>query len=234
MGGLWVDYNLMSTIPGLFVIGEANFSDHGANRLGASALMQGLADGYFIIPYAVSDYLATTKLDPVSTEDHSFQQIEAEIATRVKHLLGINGKRTVDSIHQELGKLMWDNCGLVRNEQGLRSALIKILEIRDEFWHHLRILGSDDQLNQTLEKAGRVADFLELAELMCLDALERKESCGCHFREEFQTPNGEAQRDDEDFCNVFAWEYAGNQNEPLLHKERLKFEYVPLTQRSYK
>lgn len=234
MGGLWVDYNLMSTIPGLFVIGEANFSDHGANRLGASALMQGLADGYFIIPYTISDYLATTKLDHVSTEDHSFQQIEAEIATRVKHLLGINGKRTVDSIHQELGKLMWDHCGLVRNERGLRSALTKIPEIRDEFWHNLRILGSDDQLNQALEKAGRVADFLELAELMCLDALERKESCGCHFREEFQTPDGEAQRDDKHFCNVFAWEYAGNQNEPLLHKEWLEFEYVPLTQRSYK
>jgi succinate dehydrogenase / fumarate reductase flavoprotein subunit len=234
MGGLWVDYNLMSTIPGLFVIGEANFSDHGANRLGASALMQGLADGYFIIPYTVSDYLATTKLDQLSTEDPSFQQIEAEIATQVKHLLGINGKRTVDSIHQELGKLMWDHCGLVRNERGIRSALIKIPEIRDEFWHNLRILGSDDQLNQALEKAGRVADFLELAELMCLDALERKESCGCHFREEFQTPQGEAQRDDDHFCNVFAWEYDGNQNEPLLHKERLKFEYVPLTQRSYK
>ena len=234
MGGLWVDYNLMSTIPGLFVIGEANFSDHGANRLGASALMQGLADGYFIIPYTVSDYLATTKLDQLSTGDPSFQQIEAEIATQVKHLLGINGKRTVDSIHQELGKLMWDHCGLVRNERGIRSALTKIPEIRDEFWHNLRILGSDDQLNQALEKAGRVADFLELAELMCLDALERKESCGCHFREEFQTPQGEAQRDDDHFCNVFAWEYDGNQNEPLLHKERLKFEYVPLTQRSYK
>ena len=234
MGGLWVDYNLMSTIPGLFVIGEANFSDHGANRLGASALMQGLADGYFIIPYTVSDYLATTKLDQLSTEDPSFQQIEAEIATQVKHLLGINGKRTVDSIHQDLGKLMWDHCSLVRNERGIRSALTKIPEIRDEFWHNLRILGSDDQLNQALEKAGRVADFLELAELMCLDALERKESCGCHFREEFQTPQGEAQRDDDHFCNVFAWEYDGNQNEPLLHKERLKFEYVPLTQRSYK
>jgi succinate dehydrogenase / fumarate reductase flavoprotein subunit len=234
MGGLWVDYNLMSTIPGLFVIGEANFSDHGANRLGASALMQGLADGYFIIPYTVSDYLATTKLDQVSSEHHSFQEIEAEIATSVKHLLGINGKRTVDSIHQELGKLMWDNCGLVRNEQGLRATLTKIPEIRDEFWHNLRILGSEDQFNQTLEKGGRVADFLELAELMCLDAVERKESCGCHFREEFQTPDGEAQRNDENFSNVFAWEYAGNQNEPLLHKEGLKFEYVPLTQRSYK
>lgn len=194
----------------------------------------GLADGYFIIPYTVSDYLATTKLDQLSTEDPSFQQIEAEIATRVKHLLGINGKRTVDSIHQELGKLMWDHCGLVRNDRGLRTALTKIPEIRDEFWHNLRILGSDDQLNQSLEKAGRVADFLELAELMCLDALERKESCGCHFREEFQTLDGEAQRDDKHFCNVFAWEYAGNQNEPLLHKEWLEFEYVPLTQRSYK
>jgi succinate dehydrogenase / fumarate reductase flavoprotein subunit len=234
MGGLWVDYNLMSTITGLFVTGEANFSDHGANRLGASALMQGLADGYFILPYTLSDYLARTKLDQVSTQHPSFQQSEGEIATRVNHFLGIKGKRTVDSIHQELGKLLWDHCGLVRNQQGLRLALSKIPEIRAEFWHNIKVLGSDDEINQALEKAGRVADFLELAELMCLDALEREESCGCHFREEFQTPDGEAQRDDEHFCNVSAWEYAGERLPPVLHKEKLAFEYVPPTQRSYK
>lgn len=234
MGGLWVDYNLMSTIKGLFVIGEANYSDHGANRLGASALMQGLADGYFIIPYTVSDYLATTKLEDVSPQHPNFHTIEVEIATLVKRLLGINGKRTVDSIHQELGKLLWDHCGLARNERGLKIALAKIPEMRDEFWHNLRIVGRGDALNQALEKAGRVADFFELAELTCLDALERAESCGCHFREEFQTSDGEARRDDEHFCNVFAWEYTGDQGRPLLHTERLKFEYVPLTQRSYK
>lgn len=234
MGGLWVDYNLMSTIEGLFVIGEANFSDHGANRLGASALMQALADGYFIIPYTLSNYLATTKLEQVSTEHSGFQQVEVEIATRVKKLLGIKGKRTVDSIHQELGKLMWDHCGLVRSERGLNHALAKISEIREEFRTNIKVLGGDDELNQALEKAGRVADFLELAELMCLDALERSESCGCHFREEFQTRDGEAQRDDEHFCNVSAWQYEGQGQTPLLHKERLQFEYVSLTQRSYK
>ena len=234
MGGLWVDYNLMSTVEGLFVIGEANFSDHGANRLGASALMQGLADGYFIIPYTISDYLATKKLDHVSTEHRSFQQSEDEIATRLKQLLGINGKRTVDSIHQELGKLMWDHCGLVRNEHGLKEALAGISAIREEFWHNIKVLGSNDELNQALEKAGRVADFIELAELMCLDALERAESCGSHFREEFQTSDGEAQRDDKRFCNVSAWEYTDDQRQPVLHKEKLEFEYVPLTQRSYK
>ena len=234
MGGLWVDYNLMSTIEGLFVIGEANFSDHGANRLGASALMQGLADGYFIIPYTISDYLATKKLDHVSTEHPSFQQSEDEIATRLKHLLGIKGKRTVDSIHQELGKLMWDHCGLVRNEHGLKEALAGVSAIREEFWHNIKVLGSNDELNQALEKAGRVADFIELAQLMCLDALERAESCGSHFREEFQTSDGEAQRDDKRFCNVSAWEYTDDQRQPVLHKEKLDFEYVPLTQRSYK
>jgi len=234
MGGLWVDYNLMSTITGLFVIGEANFSDHGANRLGASALMQGLADGYFIIPYTVGDYLATTKLDQVSTEHPAFRQSEVEITTRVGQLLGIKGRRAVDSIHQELGKLMWDHCGLVRNERGLKLALAKIPEIREEFWRNANVLGGADEFNQALEKAGRVADFLELAELMCLDALERAESCGCHFREEFQTPDGEARRDDEHFCNVSAWEYAGDRRKPLLHKEPLEFEYVPLSQRSYK
>jgi succinate dehydrogenase flavoprotein subunit len=234
MGGLWVDYNLMSTVEGLFVIGEANFSDHGANRLGASALMQGLADGYFIIPYTVSNYLATAKIDHLSTQHPRFQQSEDEIAARLKQLLGINGKRTVDSVHQELGKLMWDHCGLVRNEHGLQQALAGISSIREEFWHNIKVLGSNDELNQALEKAGRVADFIDLAELMCLDALERAESCGCHFREEFQTPDGEAQRNDKHFCNVSAWEYTDEQGRPVLHKERLEFEYVPLTQRSYK
>jgi succinate dehydrogenase / fumarate reductase, flavoprotein subunit len=234
MGGLWVDYNLMSTVTGLFVTGEANFSDHGANRLGASALMQGLADGYFIIPYTVGDYLATTRLDQVSTEHPAFRQSEVEITTRVGQLLGIKGRRTVDSIHQELGKLMWDHCGLARNERGLKLALAKIPEIREEFWRNVNVLGGAGEFNQALEKAGRVADFLELAELMCLDALERAESCGCHFREEFQTPDAEARRDDELFCNVSAWEYAGDRRWPVLHKEPLEFEYVPLSQRSYK
>lgn len=234
MGGLWVDYNLMSTIKGLFVIGEANFSDHGANRLGASALMQGLADGYFIIPYTISHYLATTMLDHISTEHASFKQVEVQIATRVKKLLDGKGKRTVDSIHQELGKLMWDHCGLVRNELGLKEALARIPEISEEFRNNTKVLGGDDELNQALEKAGRVADFLELAELMCLDALERAESCGCHFREEFQTPDGEAQRDDRHFSNVSAWEYQEEGQPPRLHKEKLDFEYVSLSQRSYK
>ena len=234
MGGLWVDYNLMSTIPGLFVLGEANFSDHGANRLGASALMQGLADGYFIIPYTIGNYLATTNLDKLGIEHPAFTVTENDTAVRVKRLLGISGKRTVDSLHQELGKLMWNECGMVRNEAGLRHALAKIPQLREEFWHNANVLGGNDEFNQALEKAGRVADFLELAELMCLDALHREESCGCHFREEFQTPDGEAQRDDEHFCYVSAWEYAGADNQPVLHKERLSFEHVPLTQRSYK
>jgi len=234
MGGLWVDYNLMTTITGLFAIGEANFSDHGANRLGASALMQGLADGYFIIPYTLSNYLAATKLDPISAENHAFQQIETEASTRLNQLLRINGERTVDSIHQELGKLMWDRCGLVRNEAGLKEALAAIPAIREQFWGNVRVLGTNDEFNQALEKANRVADFIDLAELMCLDALERAESCGCHFREEFQTADGEAQRDDAHFCNVSAWEYSGVQHPPVLHTERLEFVYVPLTQRSYK
>jgi len=234
MGGLWVDYNLMSTIPGLFVLGEANFSDHGANRLGASALMQGLADGYFIIPYTLGNYLATTRLDKVANDNPVIREIESEINSRLKQLLGIRGKRTVDSLHQELGKLMWDECGMVRNAAGLKHALAKIPQVRDEFWHDANILGANDELNQALEKAGRVADFLELAELMCLDALQREESCGCHFREEYQTPDGEAQRDDEHFCYVSAWEYAGADKQPVLHKEPLSFEHVLLTQRSYK
>ena len=234
MGGLWVDYNLMSTIPGLFVLGEANFSDHGANRLGASALMQGLADGYFIIPYTIGNYLATTKLDKVASDHPAIRGSESEISARVTRLLGIRGGRTVDSLHQELGKLMWDECGMVRNAAGLQHALAKIPQLREEFWRNANILGGNDEFNQALEKAGRVADFLELAELMCRDALQREESCGCHFREEFQTPDGEAQRDDEHFCYVSAWEYGGADKQPALHKETLSFEYVPLTQRSYK
>ncbi len=234
MGGLWVDYNLMSTITGLFVIGEANFSDHGANRLGASALMQGLADGYFILPYTLSGYIAAAKLDQVSLDCPAFQDCKSQLTDRVKRLLSIKGERTVDSIHQELGKLMWNNCGMVRNECGLQQALEQIPRIREEFWCNVNVLGGEDEINQALEKAGRVADFLELAELMCLDALERAESCGCHFREEFQAPDGEAQRDDEHFCNVSAWEYTGDQRKPVLHKEPLKFEYVTPTRRSYK
>jgi len=233
MGGLWVDYNLMSTIPGLFVLGEANFSDHGANRLGASALMQGLADGYFIIPYTLGNYLATTRLDKVANDNPVIREIESEINSRLKQLLGIRGKRTVDSLHQELGKLMWDECGMVRNAAGLKHALAKIPQVRDEFWHDANILGANDELNQALEKAGRVADFLELAELMCLDALQREESCGCHFREEYQTPDGEALRRDNEFMYVAAWEYKG-EHQWELHKEELKYEEVKPTQRSYK
>jgi succinate dehydrogenase flavoprotein subunit len=234
MGGLWVDYNLMSTIPGLFVLGEANFSDHGANRLGASALMQGLADGYFIIPYTIGNYLATANLGKLAIDHPALTVTENEINVRVKRLLEIRGKRTVDSLHQELGKLMWNECGMVRNEAGLRHAMAKIPELREEFWHDANVLGGNDEFNQALEKAGRVADFLELAELMCLDALHREESCGCHFREEFQTSDGEAHRDDERFCYVSAWEYAGDDQRPVLYKEPLSFEYVPLTKRSYK
>ncbi len=234
MGGLWVDYNLMSTIPGLFVLGEANFSDHGANRLGASALMQGLADGYFIVPYTIGNYLAKTKVDKVPTDHPTIRESESEISTRVTQLLGIKGTRTVDSLHQELGKLMWDECGMVRNAAGLQHALAKIPQLREEFWRTANILGGNDEFNQALEKAGRVADFFELAELMCRDALQREESCGCHFRKEFETPDGEAQRNDEEFCYVSAWEYSGSNNPSILHKEPLSFEHVPLTQRSYK
>lgn len=234
MGGLWVDYNLMSTIPGLHVIGEANFSDHGANRLGASALMQGLADGYFIIPYTIGDYLATTKLEKVTTDHPECKKVEAEVNGRMKKLLSIRGKRTVDSFHRELGKIMWDYCGMARNEKGLKLALGKIPELREEYWKNVNVLGGNEELNQSLEKAGRVGDFFELAELMCLDALQRPESCGGHFREESQTPEGEALRDDERFCYVSAWEYTGEGKQPVMHKEPLSFEYVHLTQRSYK
>jgi succinate dehydrogenase / fumarate reductase flavoprotein subunit len=234
MGGLWVDYNLMSTIPGLHVIGEANFSDHGANRLGASALMQGLADGYFILPNTVSDYIASTKLERVTTEHPAFRDAEAAVSARTNRLMSIKGTRTVDSFHRELGKLMWDHCGMARTESGLKHALERIPEIRDRFWRDVNVPGSDRELNQALEKAWRVADYLELAELMCIDALHREESAGGHFREESQTPDGEALRDDSRFAYVAAWEYAGPGKAPILHKERLDFEYVALAQRSYK
>ena len=234
MGGLWVDYNLMSTIPGLHVIGEANFSDHGANRLGASALMQGLADGYFILPNTVSDYIASTKLEPVTTDHAAFRDAEAGVTARTARLLAIRGSRTVDSFHRELGKLMWDHCGMARTEAGLKQALERIPQIREAFWSDVNVPGSDTELNQALEKAWRVADYLELAELMCIDALHRQESAGGHFRVESQTPDGEALRDDTRFTYVAAWEYAGPGKAPILHKERLDFEYVALAQRSYK
>src|SRR5687768_9408429 len=234
MGGLWVDYNLMSTIPGLHVLGEANFSDHGANRLGASALMQGLADGYFILPYTIGDYLASAKLEKVTADRPEFQAAKAEVASTTTRLLGIKGKRTVDAFHRELGAIMWEDCGMARNAAGLRRALGRIPELREEFWRSVNVPGSDTELNQALEKAGRVADFLEFAELMCTDALHRDESCGGHFRVEHQTPDGEAQRDDARFTYAAAWEFAGVGNAPVLHKEPLAFEYVPLTQRSYK
>jgi succinate dehydrogenase / fumarate reductase flavoprotein subunit len=234
MGGLWVDYNLMSTIPGLHVVGEANFSDHGANRLGASALMQGLADGYFIISNTIADYLASRKPAPVEATHPAFREAEAQIASRTARFLSIKGTRTVDSFHRELGNIMWEYCGMSRNEEGLQTALGLIPKLREEFWRDVNVPGSADTLNQALEKAGRVADFLELAELICLDALERRESCGGHFREEFQTPDGEALRDDEHFAYVAAWEYAGEGRPPILNTEPLDFEYVHLAQRSYK
>lgn len=233
MGGLWVDYNLMSTIPGLFVIGEANFSDHGANRLGASALMQGLADGYFILPYTIGDYLASYKFTPVKTDHEEFKKEEDAIKDQIKRLLSINGKRTVDDIHRELGKVMWDYVGMSRNAQGLQKAIGMIREIREEFWRNVKIPGDDMSLNQTLERAGRVADFLELGELMAIDALHRNESCGGHFREEYQTEEGEAKRDDENFSYVAAWENKDLGNW-VLHKEPLVFEYVKPSTRSYK
>jgi succinate dehydrogenase / fumarate reductase flavoprotein subunit len=234
MGGLWVDYDLQSTIPGLFVLGEANYSDHGANRLGASALMQGLADGYFIIPDTIGNYLAGVKPAQYDARHAAFQEVEHEVAQRTQRLLGIRGGRTVDSFHRELGKLMWDDCGMARTDASLRNALARIPEIRAEFWENVNVPGDGDELNQSLERAGRVADFLELAELLAVDALHRTESCGAHFREESQTPDGEALRDDEHFSYVAAWEYTGAGNAPVLHKEPLEFEYVHPSQRSYK
>ncbi|MFC0542390.1 fumarate reductase/succinate dehydrogenase flavoprotein subunit [Kutzneria chonburiensis] len=230
MGGLWVDYDLQSTIPGLFVIGEANFSDHGANRLGASALMQGLADGYFVLPATLNDYLGGTKLDTIDAGREEVRNTEAQVRQRIEKLLNVKGKRSVDSFHRELGVLMWDYCGMSRTREGLTKALERIPELRAEFWRDVRILGSKDELNQELEKANRVADFLELAELLLIDALHREESCGGHFREEHQTPEGEAQRDDGNFAYVAAWEHG---EIPVLHREELAFEHVHPTQRSY-
>ncbi|HXP08288.1 MAG TPA: fumarate reductase/succinate dehydrogenase flavoprotein subunit [Acidobacteriaceae bacterium] len=234
MGGLWVDYNLQSTIPGLFVIGEANFSDHGANRLGASALMQGLSDGYFIVPYTVGNYLATNKFPAVLDTAPEVKEAVACVKKTTELLLSIKGRRTVDSFHRELGKIVWDYCGMSRTAQGLESAIGQIRTLQEEFWKNVNVPGSGDDLNQSLEKAGRVADFFELAELMCIDALNRNESCGGHFREEYQTPEGEAQRDDEHYSYVAAWDYRGPGNEPTLSKEPLDFHYVHPSQRSYK
>lgn len=234
MGGLWVDYNLMSTIPGLFVLGEANFSDHGANRLGASALMQGLADGYFIIPYTIGDYLATNTFKKVDENHAAFRDTTNELSGMTDKLMSINGSKPVDEIHKHLGKIMWDKCGMARNKAGLKEALEEIPKLREEFWSNVKIPGSASSFNQELEKAHRVADFLELAELICTDALHREESCGGHFREEHQTDEGEAKRNDEKFSFVSAWEYTGNGSKEKLHKEPLKFEYVKPSQRSYK
>lgn len=234
MGGLWVDYNLMSTIPGLHVLGEANFSDHGANRLGASALMQGLADGYFVIPYTIGHYLAGVKPGEVTNEHPEFKKAVAEVEGRVTKFLSINGKRTTSSFHRELGMLMWNNCGMARSEASLKEALQRIPEIREEFWNNVNVVGSANELNTALEHAGRVADFLEFAELMCVDALERDESCGGHFRTEHQTEDGEAKRNDDKFCHSSVWEYSGDTAKPNLHKEQLTFENVKLATRSYK
>ena len=234
MGGLWVDYNLMSTVPGLYVIGEANFSDHGANRLGASALMQGLADGYFILPCTIGDYLATAKLEKMDAGHAAFRSAEAEVAANTRRLLDIRGTRSVDSFHRELGGVVWEDCGMTRTAEGLRQALARIPELRERYWKDVRVLGQGEEFNQSLEKAGRVADFLELAELMCRDALERNESCGGHFREEYQTPEGEALRNDAEYSDVAAWEFQGAGKAPALHKEPLQFEYVLPAQRSYK
>jgi succinate dehydrogenase / fumarate reductase flavoprotein subunit len=234
MGGLWVDYNLMSNLPGLFVLGEANFSDHGANRLGASALMQGLADGYFIIPYTIGHYLAQAGLGKVDASHQAFNQSADEATTKINKLLSINGKRTIDDIHRELGLVMWDSCGMARNEADLQKALAKIPAIREEFWQNVKVPGSGAELNQSLERAGRVADFLEFAELMVVDAIKRKESCGCHLREESQTEESEALRDDANYSYVSVWEHTGDDQKPAFHKEPLHFENVEPSQRSYK
>jgi len=234
MGGLWVDYNLMSTVPGLFVLGEANFSDHGANRLGASALMQGLADGYFVIPYTIGGYLAEIGHDNFDTSHDAFRENINTVNERINKLTSINGNRTVDSIHRELGQIMWEYCGMSRNDEGLKKALGLVQNLRGEFWENVKVTGTKKEFNQTLERAGRVADFLEFADIMLKDALARRESCGGHFNEAFQTEENEAKRDDENFCHVSAWEFKGVDNEPVMHKEPLTFENVKLTQRSYK
>lgn len=234
MGGLWVDYNLMTTIPGLYACGEANFSDHGANRLGASALMQGLADGYFVLPYTIGDYLAGEERKPISTDAPEFAEAEARVKEHLNKLLNTNGKTTVHEFQRELGLLMWNHCGMARNEKGLKEGIEKIRELRKRFWSDVKVPGSGEELNQNLERAGRVADFMELGELMMQDALHRNESCGGHFREEYQTPEGEAKRDDDQFAYVAAWEYKGDNQPSQLHKEALNYESVKLSQRSYK
>jgi succinate dehydrogenase / fumarate reductase, flavoprotein subunit len=234
MGGLWVDYNLMSNLPGLHVLGEANFSDHGANRLGASALMQGLADGYFVIPYTIGNYLATQMNRKISVDRPEFAAAQKEVEQRIQRLLSIKGKRTVTSFHRELGLLLWEKCGMARSEAGLKEALQKIPALREEFWQNVNVLGEGTEFNQALEQAGRVADFLEFAELMCEDALERNESCGGHFRTEYQTEEGEALRNDDEFCHVAAWQYNGPKAKPIRNVEALEFEEVKLAQRSYK
>jgi succinate dehydrogenase / fumarate reductase flavoprotein subunit len=235
MGGLWVDYELMTTIPGLYAIGESNFSDHGANRLGASSLMQASGDGYFILPNTISNYLADEiRVPKISTEKPEFEETEKTVIERLNKFISIKGKQNASSFHKRLGKVMWDYCGMVRNEEGLKKALVLIKELKDEFWRDLNVPGEFTELNQELEKAGRVADYFELAELLVNDALNRKESCGAHFREEFQTPDGEALRNDEEFAYVAAWEYAGEGKPQILHKEELKFEYVEMKVRSYK
>jgi succinate dehydrogenase / fumarate reductase flavoprotein subunit len=235
MGGLWVDYNLMSNLPGLYVLGEANFSDHGANRLGASALMQGLADGYFVIPYTIGDYLAgMLGQKPVPTDDPVFKDAERTVADQVHRLLSVNGTKSVDQLHRELGQIMWNRAGMARNDAGLQSAISEIASLREEFWRDVKVTGDGLSFNQQLEKACRVADFMEMGELLCRDALHREESCGGHFREESQTEDGEALRDDDRFAYVAAWEWTGEHTPQKLHREELTFEYVKLAQRSYK
>ncbi|WP_036480526.1 fumarate reductase/succinate dehydrogenase flavoprotein subunit [Myxosarcina sp. GI1] len=234
MGGLWVDYNLMSTIPGLHVLGEANFSDHGANRLGASALMQGLADGYFVIPYTLGNYIATTDLPPVDTNDAAFEEAEATVNNKIAKLINIQGEKTSTEFHRQLGKILWDYVGMSRNKAGLERAIAQIAELRQEFWQNVKIPSNSHTINKNLEFAGRVADFLELGELMARDALNREESCGAHFREEYQTPEGEAKRNDKDYSYVSAWQYTADEEKPVMYKEQLEFDNVELTQRSYK
>ena len=235
MGGVWVDYNLMTSIPGCYALGEANFSDHGANRLGASALMQGLADGYFVIPYTIGDYLADDiRTGEISTDLPEFEEAEKAVRDQIDKLINNNGSKSVDHFHKRLGKIMWNKCGMSRNEAGLKEAIQEIRELREEFWKDVRVPGSADEFNQELEKAGRVADFLELGELMCVDALHRSESCGGHFREESQTEEGEAKRDDVNFTFVSAWEYTGDPSTSVLKQENLVYENIELKQRSYK
>ena len=234
MGGLWVDYELMTTVPGLYCLGEANFSDHGANRLGASALMQGLADGYFVIPYTIGNYLsAEIRTKPIPTDHPAFTETEKAVTDRIKKLMDVKGNQTVESFHKKLGKIMWDKCGMARNAEGLKTAITEIQQLKEDFWKNVRIPGGIEEMNPELDKAGRVADFIELGELMCLDALDRNESCGGHFREESQTEEGEAMRDDDQFTYVSSWEYKSD-HQWELHKEKLSFEIAKPTQRSYK